>query len=121
VGVVEAAGSGSGVDVLGPGVGLAAAVGEVDQPLAQPVVAAPAEHHVVSPTGRAGRGRDAGRGSQGVIGRVAAAGVADLSEQGRGADAAGAGQAGEYRRIGVRGQGELDARLERGDPFVAGW
>ena len=51
VGVVVPADSGAGVDVLGPGAAHAAAVGEVDEGLAQVVVAAAAEHDVVGPPG----------------------------------------------------------------------
>lgn len=116
MGVVEAAGSCSGVGVLGPGVGLVGAVGEVDDCLAEAVVAAAAEHGVVGAPGRAGGGGDPGCGGEGVVGREAAAGVADVGERGGGVDGAGAGQAGEHRCVGVRGQRLADARFECGDP-----
>jgi hypothetical protein len=85
VGVVESACAGAGVDVLGPGVGLSAAVGEVDDGLAQAPVAAAAERDVAGAPRRAGGGRDPGCGGEGVFGGEAAAGVTDLGEQGRGA------------------------------------
>jgi hypothetical protein len=51
-------------------------------------------------------------GGEGVVGGEPAAGVTDLGEQGRGAHGARAGQAGEHRRVGTRGEGALDVVLQ---------
>lgn len=117
VGVVQPASSGPGVGVLGPGVSGAAAVGEVNDSLAQAVVAAAAEGDVVGPARRPGGRGDAGRGGEGVVGGEAGADVADLGEQGRGPDGPGAGKAGEHRLIGVRVKRCGDVGIERVNPL----
>jgi hypothetical protein len=81
------------------------------------MVAAATEHDVARAARRSGGRGDAGRGGQGLVGGEPATGVTDLGQQGGGADAAGAGQAGEHRRVSVGGQGLLDAGLDRGDPL----
>lgn len=118
VGVIQPACAGSGIGVLGPGVGGAAAVGEVDDRLAETVVAAAAERDLVGPPGCAGGRCDAGRGGEGVVGGEPGADVTDLGEQGRGPDGPGTGQAGGHRLIGVGVQRCGDVGFERVDPFA---
>jgi hypothetical protein len=97
---------------------VSAVVGEVDDSLAEPVVAAAAEHDGAGAPRGAGRGGDPGCGGERVLGGEPPAGVPDLSEQGRGAHRAGAGQAGEHLDVDVRGQRRGDVVLERGDALA---
>src|SRR5512133_2503966 len=102
VGVVVSAGSGAGVEVGGPWVGVAAVTGEVADRVAELFVGAPAEADDLDLAGLAGRGGDTGEAGQRVGGGEPAAGVADLGEQPSGAHAARPGQAGEDRGVGVQ-------------------
>lgn len=106
--VVEPARSGAGVDVLGPWGSGAAAVGEVDEGLAKPVVATAAERGVARPPGCPGRRGDAGGGREGVVGGIAATGV-DAHQPRRGRPAELARSDGEPPRpIGARGAAEAE-------------
>lgn len=57
----------------------------------QAAVAAVAEHDAARASRGAGRGRDTGRGGEGVVAGETSTGVADLGAQGRGAHASRAG------------------------------
>jgi hypothetical protein len=78
-----AAGDGCGVDRGGPGVGHAAAVGEVHHRGAELFAAGPAEHGLGSLAGLAGRWAGSG---QGIIGGEPLPAVTDLRQEVRGAD-----------------------------------
>src|SRR4051794_36200740 len=110
--VPRAAVAGALVDVGGPGAGLAAVGGEVDERFAELLVAAVAEGDVVFLAAGAGGGRDpGGRGECGVV-REAGAAVADLGQQQGGAVGAGAGQAGEDGGVVMQGEGLRDGLVE---------
>ena len=98
-----AAGRG-GVDRGGPRVAHAAAVGEVHDGGAEFLAARPAEHGLAALAGLARRRARPGQRGERVIGGEPLAAVADLGEQGRGADGPGAGQAGEDVPVGMRGE-----------------
>src|SRR5262245_49177046 len=102
--VVVAASDGSAVKVGGPGVGTAGVAGEVADGVAELLVGSPAEADGAVLTRLASAGRDAGEAGQGLRRREAGTAVADLGQQARGADAAGAGQAGEDVAVGVQGE-----------------
>src|SRR3954463_629311 len=106
--VTGAAVAGSLVDVGGPGTGLSAVGGEVEQRFAQLLVAGVREGAVtLFATGRGG-GSDSGSGGQGGgIGEAGPA-VADLGQQQGRAVGAGAGQAGEDDGVVVQGKGLRD-------------
>src|SRR5829696_2151912 len=97
VGVVVSAGSGPGVEVGRPGVGVVGVAGEVDDRAAELFVDGPAEGDDFHLAGLPGRGGGTGQADERFRGGIAAAGVADLGEQPGGADGAGAGQRGEDR------------------------
>ena len=102
MGVAFAAGDGVGVDLGGPGAGVAGVVGDVDQSVAEFLVGGPAEADAGHLAAGFGDGRDSGQGGEGLLVGEPGAVVADLGEQGRGPDAmAGAGQAGEDVGVGV--------------------
>src|SRR6266536_685570 len=103
------------VDGLGPGAGVAAVGGEVDDRLAQLLVAGPAEADLGVAAGLAGRGRGAGERGQAVGGGEAAAGVADLDQELGGADAAGSGQGLEDLPVGVQRELIGELCVEGGD------
>ena len=104
VGMVVAAGDGTVVEVGRPGVGASRVAGEVGDGVTQLFVAGPAESDGAYLAGLSGRGCDAGEAGQRFWCGEAGAAVADLGEQSCGADAPGAGQAGEDVRVGVQGQ-----------------
>ena len=85
VGVVVAAGDGSGVEVGGPGVGVAGVAGEVAEGVSELFVGSPAEGDGFDLAGLAGGGGFPGEAGLGVGGGEPAAGVADLGEQAGGA------------------------------------
>jgi hypothetical protein len=118
VGVAQLAGSGSGVDVCGPGGGVAAVVGEVDDRVAQLLVAREPERDRVQLPGAAGGGRDPGQGGQRVVGGEASAGVTDLGQQGGGAHDPAFGQRGEDVRVGVELELFADLVFEQVDAAV---
>jgi tetratricopeptide (TPR) repeat protein len=109
VGVVVPACDGVVVEPGGPGAGAAGVAGEVGDGVAELLVAGPPEPDGADLAGLAGGGGDPGQAGQRFGGREAGAAVADLGEQAGGADAAGAGQAGEHVLVGV--QRELLADL----------
>ena len=86
VGVGGAAGAGAGVDVGGPGVVVAAAVGERGDGVSESVVAGPAEAGALGLAGLHGDGGLAAVGGRGRLGGVAVAAVAHLGEDRGGAD-----------------------------------
>lgn len=102
VGVVVAPGSGTVVEVRGPGVGIATAVGEVGDGVAELFVARPAEADGSELAGLPGRWCCPGQAGQRFGGGEPGSAVADLGQQPRRADPAGSGQAGKDVRIGVR-------------------
>jgi hypothetical protein len=104
VGVVAAAVAGASVDVAGPGVPVAGAVGERGEVVAQAFVACPAEDGGAAFAGLDGDGSHAGVGRERVGGAVAVAVVADLGEQAGGADDA----------LGVAEQAEEDRAVAMG-------
>ena len=127
VGVVVSAGAGALVDVIGPGVVVAAAVGEDADGCAQVFVAGPAEAGDFLFAGLDGDGRLAGDRLERDAGGVAFAAVTDLGEQlGGGDDALGVAEEREEDAavvVGADGAGDLagqeldllDQGLERGD------
>ena len=132
VGVLAAAAGGAGVDVVGPWVPVAGAVGERAEVSAQALVAGPAEGRVAAFAGFFGDGGLSGVGGEAVGGGVAGAVVADFGEQaGGGHDAFGVfEERQEDRSVGVRsdGAGDLageladlrDDRYQRGDESCDG-
>ena len=84
--MAAAAADRGGVDRGGPRVGHAAAVGEVHDGGAEFLAARPAEHRLAALAGLAGRRARPGQRGEGVIGGEPLPAVADLGEQGRGAD-----------------------------------
>ena len=115
--VVAAALAGALVDVGGPGVVVAAAVGEHAGGAAQAFVAGVAEGGLLAFAGFDGDGALAGVGDQAFGAGVAVAAVADLGDQlGVGERAAGAGEAGpEELAVGVAAEAVGDVAVERGD------
>src|SRR5580704_5298846 len=107
--VVVAAGDGLVVELGGPGAGAAGVAGEVGDGIAELLVAGPAEPDGADLAGLAGGRCRSSQAGQRFGGGEAGAAVADLGEQPGGADASGAGQAGEDVLVGV--QGELLADL----------
>ncbi len=104
VGVAVASGARLVVEVGGPGVGVAGVAGEVHDGLAQLLVAGEPEGDGLVLAGLAGGRRRPGQAFQrGAVGEALAA-VAQLGQQGRGPDPAGAGQAGEDVAVGVGAQ-----------------
>src|SRR3954453_4173603 len=88
VGMVGAAAAGALVDVAGPGVVVAGGVGQGADGFAQAFVAGAAEAGGFLLAGFDGDGAHAGVGGQAFGGGVAVAAVADLGQEGGGADAA---------------------------------
>src|SRR5664279_1218177 len=99
--VVVSAGAGLLVQAGGPKVDVTAVGGKVAQRVPQLLVRSPAENHGLDLAGLAGRGGHTGQAGQRVGGGEPAPRVADLCQQPRGADRAGAGQAGEDGAVGV--------------------
>ena len=88
----------------GPGAGVAGAVGEVADRVAQLLADGPAEGDGLVLAGLAGGRRGAGQADQRLGFGEAGPAVADLGEQPGGADGARAGQRGEDVPVGVRGE-----------------
>src|SRR5215472_5748671 len=133
--VVVAAGDGVVVEPGGPGAGAAGVAGEVGDGVAELLVAGPAEPDGADLAGLAGGRRDPGQAGQRLRSREAGPAVADLGEQPGGADAAGAGQAGEDVLVGVQrelladlggqgldllGEGDQDGQQGAGDVRFGG-
>ena len=119
-GVVVPAGVGGGVEVVRPWVVVAAGVRERDECLAQALVAGPAEAGGLAFAGLDRDGGLAGVGGERVAGGVAAAAVADLGQELRGADHA-VGlfeQREEDGAVGVLADGGGDLPLELLDLLV---
>ena len=104
VGMVFAAGDRVAVDAGGPGAGVAGAVGEVADRVAQLFADGPAEGDGFVLAGLAGGRRGAGQADQRLGVGEAGPAVADLGEQPGGADGARAGQRGEDVPVGVGGE-----------------
>ena len=104
--------TGPAVEVGGPGVRPAAVLREVDERLAQLLVAGEAERHRPVLAGLAGRGRGPGQTGERLGRGEPLAAVADLGEERRGADPAGTGQAREEGAVRVPRQLLDDARFE---------
>jgi hypothetical protein len=113
-----AARSGACVDVGGPRVVVAAAVGERADGVAQAVVAGPAEAGALALARLDGDRGLPGVGGERAVGRVAVAAVADLAEHGGGADRplGVSEQRAERRPVDVVGQRGADLGGQLGDP-----
>src|ERR1035438_5654395 len=115
VGMGVPAGSMLVVEAVCPRVGTHRVLGEVEDGVAQLLVAGPAEGDHVQLARAPRRGHRAGEGGQGFRAGEAGSAVADLGQQGSSADAAGAGQALEDETVGMEGELLTDLRLQRGD------
>ncbi len=84
--MAAASGDGASVDVSCPRVGYSAAVGEVHHRGSELLVAGPPEHGLFPFAGLPGRRRCSGESGERIVGGEPFAAVADLGQQGRGAD-----------------------------------
>ncbi len=91
--VVAAPGLGLGVDVSGPGIGMARVVGQAGKRCAQTVIAGPAEDDRLGLARCVGDGSDAGLGGEVLVAHEALAHAAELGQELSGADASGAREA----------------------------
>src|SRR5215212_2682958 len=107
--VVAASGLCLGVDAGGPGIGVARVVGQAGESCAQPVVAGPSEGDGLGLARLVGDGSDAGFGGQVLVAEEALAHAAELREDLRRADAAGAREAHQELAVFERSDVMLDA------------
>lgn len=94
---------------------MTAVVGEVDDRVAQLLVAGEPERDRVELAGPAGGGRDPGQGGERVVGGEPVARVTDLGEQGRGTHDPALGQRGEDVGVGVKLELFADLAFEHGE------